>query len=57
MTNPYIIQMARQEGMSYEEAARSVPRPQLTEVPARLRDRYATVEEYREAIHDFLNGQ
>jgi hypothetical protein len=25
-------------------------------VPARFRDRYATYEEYREAMADFLNG-
>ena len=55
--NPYLQQIAQQEGLSYEEAARDVPRYKLTEVPSRLRDRYATVEEYREAIHDFLNGQ
>ncbi len=31
-------------------------RPMKQEVPKHLQNRYATFEEYQEAIHDFLNG-
>jgi hypothetical protein len=31
-------------------------RPADQRVPAHLRDRYSSYEEYREAIHDFLNA-
>ena len=33
-----------------------VRKPIRPEVPAHLRDIYPTYEAYREAIHDFLNG-
>jgi hypothetical protein len=32
-------------------------RPAKKEVPANMRDRYSSYEEYEEALHDFLNGQ
>ena len=31
-------------------------RPAARQVPAHLRDRYSSYEEYQEAIADFLNG-
>lgn len=31
-------------------------RPAKKEVPANMRDRYSTYEEYEEALYDFLNG-
>ena len=30
--------------------------PETGEIPARFRDRFATFEEYSEAMADFLNG-
>ena len=43
-----------QKGYTLAELRRPVARPQ---VPAHLRDIYSTYEEYREALHEFLNGQ
>jgi hypothetical protein len=42
-----------QKGYTLAEIRRPVARP---EVPAHLRDIYPTYDEYRQAIHDFLNG-
>jgi hypothetical protein len=44
-----------QKGYSLMEI-RKTPAVADKRVPAHLRDRYSTYEEYREAIHDFLNG-
>ena len=53
--NPYVIQTALQEGISTWEVNRTATRSALT-----LGDAYAngfnSVEEYEEAMHDFLNG-
>ena len=40
------------------EKGRDLPKPQPATgvVPAMFADRFATYEEYREAMHDFLNG-
>ena len=43
-----------QKGYTLAELRRPVARPQ---VPAHLRDIYPTYDEYREALHEFLNGQ
>ena len=45
-----------QKGYSLSEIRQAAP---VTDkrVPAHLRDRYETYEEYVAAIHDFLNGQ
>lgn len=32
------------------------PQPSTRQVPARFADRFATYEEYQEAMADFLNG-
>ena len=42
-----------QKGYTLAELRRPVARP---EVPEHLRDIYATYDDYREALHDFLNG-
>jgi hypothetical protein len=44
-----------QKGYSLSEI-RQAPKVVDKRVPASMRDRYSTYEEYREAIHDFLNG-
>jgi hypothetical protein len=46
--NPYRLQMIQQ-------GRDPIDRP-VREVPARFRDRFATYEEYQEAMADFLNG-
>lgn len=38
------------------EKQRDLPGPAPREVPASMRYRFATYEEYQEAMHDFLNG-
>jgi hypothetical protein len=40
----------------YAEKQRDLPGTATREVPANMRDRFATYEEYEEAMHDFLNG-
>ena len=40
------------KGYSVQECSR----PAKKEVPANMRDRYSSYEEYQEALHDFLNG-
>ena len=47
-TNPYRLQMI-QQGRDPIDAP-------IREVPARYRDRFATYEEYQEAIAEMLNG-
>ena len=53
--NPYVTQIAIQEGISTWEVERTSRRSALT-----LGDAYAngfnSVEEYEEALYDFLNG-
>lgn len=44
-----------QKGYSLSEIRQVAPVADKR-VPAHLRDRYASYEEYREAIADFLNG-
>jgi hypothetical protein len=44
-----------QKGYSLYEVRQMTAVPDQR-VPERLRDRYATYEEYRAAIHDFLNA-
>ena len=48
--NPYEIQILSK--------GRDLPKaqPSTGEIPARFRDRFATFEEYQEAMADFLNG-
>ena len=46
--NPYRLQMIQQGRDPIDAPVR--------EVPARFRDRFATFEEYQEAMADFLNG-
>ena len=48
-SNPYIAQI-------YAKGRDYVPTPAPKVVPAHLQDRYATWEEYQEAIYDMLNG-
>jgi hypothetical protein len=40
----------------YAEKHRDLPGPAPREVPASMKHRFATYEEYEEAMHDFLNG-
>jgi hypothetical protein len=41
----------------YAEKQRDLPGPATSyEVPASMKERFATYEEYQEALHDFLNG-
>ena len=54
--NPYVVQIARQEGMSYSEASRSVRRSPVSLEYAQSLG-YDSVDEYLEAVHEFLNGQ
>ena len=56
MTNPYVTQIARQTGASEAEVRRNSRRemPTLDYVQARG---FETVEQYLEALHEFMNGQ
>ena len=47
--NPYIAQI-------YAKGRDYVPTPTPREVPAHWQGRFATYEEYEEAMADFLNG-
>ena len=49
-SNPYEIQILS-KGRDLPEA-----QPSTRQVPARFADRFATYEEYEEAMADFLNG-
>jgi hypothetical protein len=40
----------------YAEKQRDLPGPAPREVPDSMKSRYATYEEYQEALGDFLNG-
>ena len=51
-SNPY-VQTVLEKGYTEAELRRPVARP---EVPANMRDIHKTYDEYREALHDFLNG-
>ena len=53
--NPYVIQAARQTGMSVAEVQRTATRRCITDEEARRRG-YDTADAYEEALHDFLNG-
>ena len=44
-----------QKGYSLSEIRQAAPVADKR-IPASMRDRYSTYEEYREALHDFLNG-
>ena len=50
--NPYVAHLMT-KGYTEAELRRPVARP---EVPAHLRDLYPTYDEYRQAIHDMMNG-
>ena len=53
--NPYVFQIMQQTGMTESEVKRSVSRPTITDADAQAKG-FATAEEYREALHEFLNG-
>jgi hypothetical protein len=53
MTNNPYVQHLMQKGYSEKELQHPIARP---EVPADMRHIYKTYDEYREALHDFLNG-
>jgi hypothetical protein len=55
MSNPYITHVAFQEGMSEREVSRTCTRSQITLGDANAHG-FDTVEEYEEALADFLNG-
>ena len=52
MQNNYLTDYIESKGYTVQECYR----PAKKEVPANMRDRYSTYEEYEEALHDFLNG-
>ena len=52
MQNNYITDYIKSKGFTVAECNR----PAKKEVPANMRDRYSSYEEYQEALHDFLNG-
>ena len=54
-SNPY-VQTLLEKGYTLSEIRQIVALADKR-VPAHLRDRYDTYEEYVDAIHDFLNGQ
>ena len=51
-SNPYVANLMA-KGYTEAELRKPVSRP---EVPADMRHIYKTYDEYREALHDFLNG-
>ena len=55
IVNPYVYQIMQQTGMTESEVNRSVSRPTITDADAQAKG-FATAEEYREALHEFLNG-
>ena len=55
MSNPYILQVALQTGMSESEIRATSRRSSLTLGDANANG-FDTVEEYEEAMHEFLNG-
>ena len=52
MQNNYLTDYIESKGYTVQECRR----PAKKEVPANMRHRYSTYEEYQEALHDFLNG-
>ena len=52
MQNNYLTDYIESKGFTVQECRR----PAKKEVPANMRDRYSSYEEYEEALHDFLNG-
>ena len=52
MQNNYLTDYIESKGFTVAECNR----PAKKEVPANMRDRYSSYEEYQEALHDFLNG-
>ena len=48
----YLTDYIESKGYTVQECRR----PAKKEVPASMRDRYSSYEEYEEALHDFLNG-
>lgn len=55
MSNPYIAQVAAQEGISYFEARRGARTAPITLEYAQSQG-FESVDEYLEALHEFLNG-
>lgn len=53
--NPY-AQYVTEKGYTLRECNRPSKSSINREVPAQFKDRFATYEEYQEAIHEFLNG-
>ena len=54
--NPYVNQIAAQQGMTEWEARRECRRPTvITDAEARRRG-YTSAAAYEEALHDFLNS-
>jgi hypothetical protein len=52
MQKNYLTDYIESKGYTVQECSR----PAKKEVPANMRDRYSSYEEYEEALHDFLNG-
>ena len=52
MQKNYLTDYIESKGYTVKECRR----PAKKEVPANMRHRYSTYEEYEEALHDFLNG-
>ena len=52
MQNNYLTDYIESKGYTVQECRR----PAKKEVPANMRNRYSSYEEYGEALHDFLNG-
>ncbi len=55
MTNPYIKQVCMQTGMT-ESEVRASARPATINIDVARRSGFDSVQEYEEALHDFLNG-
>ena len=55
MSNIYVTHVAYQEGISEAEVLRTCTRSSLTLGDANAHG-FDSVEEYEEAMHDFLNG-
>ena len=53
--NPYVIQAAKQTGMTAREVMSSARPAVITDEEAQKRG-YASAAEYEQALHDFLNG-
>ena len=52
MQNNYLTDYIESKGYTVQECRR----PAKKEVPANMRARYSSYEEYEEALYDFLNG-